>query len=60
MPQIFEVIANENAHYKRNELESCIDHRLDMVFLRLQEAAMAKLAASESATFCSHQVTFII
>ena len=21
MPQIFDVIANENAHYKRNELE---------------------------------------
>ena len=24
MPQIFDVIANENARYKRNELESCI------------------------------------
>ena len=23
MPQIFDVIANENARYKRNELESC-------------------------------------
>ena len=25
MPQIFDVIANENARYKLNELENCID-----------------------------------
>ena len=51
MPQIFDVIANQNARYKRNELELCIYYfgvtsifrgRITCVFLHICLTASSK------------------